>query len=396
MNIDANRFLSDLRHLRSIGARGAGVARRAFSPEDIAAREWLLTQCEEAGLEARMDSAGNVWGLAEGRSLLIGSHSDTQPEGGWLDGALGVIAGLEVARAAHEAGGPPVSCVSFQDEEGRFGALTGSEIWTGGLPLAEADALVAADGTTFLEARSAVHVAGPDVAHDRFTGFLELHIEQGPVLEAAGEALGAVTGIVGARQMSVTLLGEQNHAGTTPMPLRRDAVAGFASLHAEIARRFDALAAPDTVWTVGRIDVFPNAASVVPGRVTFTLQWRDAATARLADMEAAAREAVQSIAASHGLEATCETVWEMPPTAMAPDLLAALAAAAEDVAPGRWRKMPSGALHDAANVARILPAGMLFVPSKGGISHSFEEDTDEADLVTGLRALAVAASRLAA
>ena len=127
MNIDPDRFLSDLHHLRSFGATGPGVVRRAFSPPDIAAREWLVDQINAAGLAPHVDPAGNVFGLAEGRSLLIGSHSDTQPEGGWLDGALGVIAGLEIARAAAEAGGPPISFVSFQDEEGRFGALTGSD-----------------------------------------------------------------------------------------------------------------------------------------------------------------------------------------------------------------------------------------------------------------------------
>ena len=395
MQVQPERFLSDLRHLRSIGAKGTGVVRRAFSPDDIRAREWLMGRIGEAGLEPRMDVAGNVWGLAEGRGPLVGSHSDTQPEGGWLDGALGVIAGLEVARAAKEAAGPPVSCVSFQDEEGRFGALTGSEIWTGRLPLHEADGIRAADGTTFAEARAKVaHLVGPDVPADRFTGFLELHIEQGPVLDTSGEALGAVTAIVGARLATITLEGQQNHAGTTPMHLRRDAVAGFVALHGAIERVFQPLVTPETVWTMGQVDVSPNAPSVVPGRVSVSLQWRDASGDRLADMEEAMREVVATVSAERGLTAGVTSEWAITPVAMDDTIHGALCSAAGEIAPGRWRRMPSGALHDASNVARVMPAGMLFVPSKGGISHNFAENTDEADLVTGLKTLASAVARL--
>ena len=395
MQVQPERFLSDLRHLRSIGAKGTGVVRRAFSPDDIRAREWLMGRTAEAGLECRMDVAGNVWGLAEGRGPLVGSHSDTQPEGGWLDGALGVIAGLEVARAAKGAGGPPVSCVSFQDEEGRFGALTGSEIWTGRLPLHEADVKRAVDGTTFAEARAKVaHLVGPDVPADRFTGFLELHIEQGPVLDTSGEALGAVTAIVGARLATITLEGQQNHAGTTPMHLRRDAVAGFVALHGAIERAFQPLVTPETVWTMGQVDVSPNAPSVVPGRVSVSLQWRDASGDRLADMEEAMREVVATVSAERGLAAGVTSEWAITPVAMDDTIHGALCSSAGEIAPGRWRRMPSGALHDASNVARVMPAGMLFVPSKGGISHNFAENTDEADLVLGLKTLASAVARL--
>ena len=182
MQINPDRFLADLHTLRSFGAAGVGkgVQRQAFSEADIAARRWLATQMADAGLTPHFDPAGNLFGLAEGPSLLIGSHTDTQPEGGWLDGALGAIAGLEIARAAQEAGGPAISVVSFQDEEGRFGVLTGSDIWAGDLTLAEADAFTDAQGNALGDMRRLIPETQDFVPHDRFTGFLEMHIEQGP------------------------------------------------------------------------------------------------------------------------------------------------------------------------------------------------------------------------
>jgi beta-ureidopropionase / N-carbamoyl-L-amino-acid hydrolase len=395
--VDAARFLGDLHRLRSFGASavGKGVVRPAFSDADIAARRWLAVRMAEAGLEPRWDAAGNLFGLAPGRSLLVGSHSDSQPEGGWLDGAFGVIAGLEVARAAREAGGPAVSVVSFQDEEGRFGGLGGSEIWTGEVTLDDADGRRDADGVSLAEARRAVapHVGDP-VDPGRFTGFIEAHIEQGPVLDTAGQAVGVVSAIVGARQVEVTLEGRQNHAGTTPMHLRQDAVQGLAEVAVRMRDRLAPIVARDTVWTIGRVAVHPNAPSIVPGRATFSVQWRDAAEDRLADMEEAIRETVADVAAARGLRATVRPVWRRTPTPMDATLVSRLAGAAEAEAPGRWRTMPSGALHDAMNLARLMPAAMLFVPSIGGISHAFDEDTREEDLVSGLRVLAraVAAS----
>ncbi|MEM0947859.1 MAG: hydantoinase/carbamoylase family amidase [Pseudomonadota bacterium] len=394
MDIKPERFLADLRELRTFGACGTGVIRPAFSDADIAARRWYADRCTGAGLEARIDSAGNVWGLAAGRGILTGSHTDTQPEGGWLDGALGTIAGLEVARAAREAGGPPISAVSFQDEEGRFGALTGSDIWSGRLTVVAADGLRADDGATFGDARRGLPSTGKAPSSTMFTGFIELHIEQGPVLDTSGETLGVVTDIVGARQMTVRFAGEQNHAGTTPMRLRRDAVTGFAAFHAELKQCFGAHLGADTVWTIGQVDVRPNASSVVPGEVRFTVQWRDPSEARLSDMEAAARAAVTKVAAAHHLEASISDAWALSPAKMDARLVDACAGAAEGVAPGRWRRMISGAIHDARNVARLMPSAMLFVPSIGGVSHTFDEDTREKDLVAGLRALAAAAAQI--
>jgi N-carbamoyl-L-amino-acid hydrolase len=401
MTPDPQRFLADLHALRRFGGDETtkGVRRRAFFEADIAARGWLAERFAAAGLEPRMDPVGNLFGLApgEGRSLLLGSHSDTQPEGGWLDGALGVVAALEVARAAREAGGPPVSVVSFQDEEGRFGALTGSSVWSGKLPLAEADGLVATDGISFAEARAAIAgTAGDFVDPARFSAFLEAHIEQGPVLHEAGEAVGVVTGIVGLRQFTVTVEGQQNHAGTTPMAQRADAFSTVARISTLLPERFANVVTPASVWTIGHISLHPNAPSVVPGRAEFTLQWRDIDDHRLDRMEAVIRDLLQEVAAVTGCRVRADRLrQDLKPMPMDAGLQDALAAAAEQVAPGRWRRMASGALHDASNLSRLMPVGMLFVPSIGGISHDFAEDTAEADLVTGLRVLAAAAARAA-
>jgi N-carbamoyl-L-amino-acid hydrolase len=350
---------------------------------------------QEAGLEVRFDALGNLFGLAGKKSLLIGSHSDSQPEGGWLDGALGVIAGLEIARASKEAGGPPISVVSFQDEEGRFGVLTGSDVWTGRLLMSKADQLTDSSGQTLQSARQRMK-AGADrtVPHDQFTGYLEMHIEQGPVLDSSTDRIGVVTDIVGIRYVQITFTGRQNHAGTTPMHLRRDAFQAVSALNMRLNERFAEVVTPATVWTLGHVVLHPNASSVVPGKAVFTFQWRDADKQRLEVMEQILRDSCSEIARDYGVVADLGTVMGIDPTAMDARLQAALAYAAEELAPGQWRKMPSGALHDASNVATIMPSAMLFVPSIGGISHAFDEDTDEEDLVLGLEVLAKAAEAL--
>ncbi|WP_353474975.1 hydantoinase/carbamoylase family amidase [Salipiger sp. H15] len=395
--VDPDRFLADLHMLRSFGATGVGkgVCRPAFSEADMAARDWLAGRMEEAGLRTHFDPVGSLFGLVEGPSLLIGSHSDSQVEGGWLDGALGVIAGLEVARAAQEAGGPPVSCVSFQDEEGRFGVTTGSAVWAGTLSLAEADTLKGPDGITLGEARRGLGArAGAFLDPDRFTGFLEMHIEQGPVLDAEGGKLGVVEAIVGLRNLTMTFRGAQNHAGTRPMRLRKDAFQGLAAFTTTLNERFRNVVTPATVWTIGHVELHPNAHAVVPGEVRFTLQWRDGSADRLDRLEAIARDTAREICAERGLGLDVAPKLELAPVTMDARLRAALEQGAETAAPGAWRVMPSGALHDATNLSRLMPVAMLFVPSIGGVSHDFAEDTSEEDLVTGLRALAAAVTAL--
>jgi N-carbamoyl-L-amino-acid hydrolase len=391
--VDPDRFLSDLHHLRAFGASGVGkgVVRPAFSDADVAARVWLCDRMRNAGLRVEVDAMGNVFGIAPGSSLLLGSHTDSQPEGGWLDGALGVIAALEVARSAQEHGGPPVSVVSFQDEEGRFGVTTGSAVWSGHLDQVEADALTDHSGVSLGTARKSISgmVTGPvDPGH--FTGFVELHIEQGPTLDTSGDQIGIVTDIVGIRDMKITFHGQQNHAGTTPMHLRRDAFQALSAFNTALTERFRNVVTPSTVWTIGHVSLHPNASSIVPGRATFSMQWRDGDAARLIKMEAVIRDTAAEIAQSMGMALSYGPLLGLEPVAMDGQLRSELERAAELVAPGAWRTMPSGALHDATNVAGLMPVAMLFVPSVGGISHAFEEDTAEADLVAGLKVLATA------
>lgn len=397
MNVLPDRFLRDLLTLRSFGASGVGkgVVRPAFSEPDVAARKWLIQQFEATGLTPHVDPAGNVFGLTDAPSMLLGSHTDTQPEGGWLDGALGVIVALEIARAAKEAGGPPVSVVNFQDEEGRFGALTGSSIYSGKTTLTEADKFTDMNGFSFRDARSLMaDLAGAFVPHKQFSGFIELHIEQGSTLHDAGEAIGVVTGIVGSRQLQITLTGQQNHAGTTLMYQRKDAFQALSAFNAALNDRLRNIVTPRTVWTIGRVHLRPNAPSIVPGEVMFDVQWRDVDDDRLARMESLVRDIVAEVAGDHGMQAEIVPIKALQPVPMDANLRAALSAAAEAQAPGKWREMPSGALHDASNMARLMPSAMLFVPSIDGISHDFAEDTHEADLITGLRVLADAVSRL--
>ena len=218
MNINSKRFLSDLHELRSIGAAGVGkgVIRPAYSEADMAARNWLSDKFSQAGLTPHYDPVGNLFGLATESSILIGSHSDTQPQGGWLDGALGVICGLELARISHENDGPAISVVSFEDEEGRFGVTTGSAIWAGILSLKEADKLIDKEGISFSSARKEIAKINQGfVDPNHFNGFLECHIEQGPWLYETNHTVGIVTDIVGIRDMRITFNGQQNPVSYT-------------------------------------------------------------------------------------------------------------------------------------------------------------------------------------
>ncbi|MEO9897384.1 MAG: hydantoinase/carbamoylase family amidase [Paracoccaceae bacterium] len=395
MNIDPERFLKDLRFLRTFGAQGKGVVRPAFSPPDIAAREWLAKRMADSGLNVRFDEMGNLFGLCEGPSILLGSHSDSQPAGGWLDGALGVMAALEIARAAKDAGGPAVSVVPFQDEEGRFGVTTGSAVWSGALSMTDADALTDHSGQSLYEARQAMaHLIGKPIPSDQFTGFIELHIEQGPTLDHAGEQIGVVTDIVGIRDQNLTFKGEQNHAGTTPMHLRKDAFQALCAFNAALADRFRNVVTPQTVWTIGHVSLSPNASSIVPGEVRFSIQWRDGDHDRLEKMGDIIEASIEEIAQTYQVSVERGPILGLEPVEMDKHLRTALEAGSEIVAPGRWRTLPSGALHDATNVARKMPVAMLFVPSINGISHAFEEDTKEEDLVAGLQVLGHAVQSL--
>jgi N-carbamoyl-L-amino-acid hydrolase len=394
--IDPERLLADLRTLRSIGAQGRGVVRPAFSAADMEARRWLERRYAEAGLEATIDGAGNVFGRSRqpGKALLIGSHSDTQPTGGWLDGALGVIYALEVVRAlaADEATrGLAVDAVSFQDEESRFLGCLGSRSLIGALTPELEEGAVDRDGVKLVDALREAGLANAPrlrLERERYAGFLEAHIEQGPHLEDSGQRIGVVSGIVGLRGMRFVFRGQQNHAGTTMMARRRDAATALYELAHSVNQEFPKAAAERSVWTMGRARIEPNATSIVPGYAELDLQFRDASEAPLDAFEAIAALLVEEINARGGvrIEATRARA-PIAPTRMDEGLQEHIAAAAERHAPGKWQRMPSGAFHDAGIVSASIPSAMLFIPSIGGISHDFAEDSRDEDIVLGCRVL---------
>ncbi len=403
--IDPERLLSDLRHLRSIGAQDRGVVRPAFSAADMEARRWLKKRYEETGLESTIDGVGNVLGRSRnpGKALLVGSHSDTQPTGGWLDGALGVIYGLEVVRAlaADDATRTlAVDAVSFQDEESRFVGCLGSRSLTGTLSPEVEQGAVDNGGVRLADALREAGLAGvPRLRLEaaRYAGFVEAHIEQGPDLEDTGRKIGVVSSIVGLRGIRFVFRGQQNHAGTTMMARRRDAATTLYELAHRINQEFPKAAGERTVWTMGRLRVTPNATSIVPGYADLDLQFRDASDAPLDACERIVARLVAEINARGGvsIEATPSRT-PIPPTRMDAGLQEHIARAAERHAPGKWQHMPSGAFHDAGFIAASLPSAMLFIPSIGGISHDFAEDSRDEDIVLGCQVLADAAASILA
>jgi N-carbamoyl-L-amino-acid hydrolase len=397
--INSQRLLDDLQKLRSFGAHGNGVVRTALSDVDIESREWLRGKFDEAGLNARIDSVGNVFGISRnsGPALLLGSHSDTQPEGGWLDGAYGVISALEVARSFSEDDSTSecaIDVASWMDEEGTFLGCLGSMSFCEVLDPDELKKATADDGrvlTQVLE-QTGLSANSPEVVQpQRQIAYLETHIEQGPVLDTHREKIGVVTGIVGIRECTLIFTGEQNHAGTTPMNLRKDAAASLVSVAAEINKHLPKAASDVSVWTIGSITLGTQSSSIIPGRAAMRLQIRDPDVAVLDRLEALAKEIAEEHDGRNGVRIERQAGEDMSPATMDEALQACIAAAAEAHAPGLWRRMPSGAVHDAQILTKRIPSGMVFVPSISGVSHSFSEDTDEDDLVLGCQVLSDAA-----
>jgi N-carbamoyl-L-amino-acid hydrolase len=395
--IDADRLLRDLYALRSIGAYKTGVHRPTYSADDMAARHWLADRLTEAGLTPEIDGIGNVIGRSAvpGPKLLLGSHLETQPHAGWLDGALGVICGLEVARAL----GRGIEVGAWADEEGHFGNFLGSRSFVRGIEEAEiARTVNRHDGTRLTDALAQAGLAGRPRARlepARYRGYLEAHIEQGDELDSSGLRLGVVTSIVGIWQYAVRFEGVQNHAGTTRMAIRKDAGVALVRLAAAIETRFPQVAGLRSVWTTGRILLEPGAPSIVPGGAEMLFQFRDADPARLGGMEQTL-EALVAEANAGPCKVTLRNLSRSTPKVMDAGLQDALERAAEQNAPGMHVRMPSGAGHDAQIFAERLPAAMLFVPSIGGISHHYAENTKDADLVLGCQVLADAAAALLA
>ena len=403
VEINPDRLLADLRRLREFGACGVGVVRQSLSPIDIESRHWLRERMRDAGLDARIDGVGTVLGRSRnpGPALLIGSHTDTQPRGGWLDGAMGVIYGLEVARALAECEGTrhlAVDVASWIDEEGAFATCLGSQAFCGELDLEVASRLANGEGKSLGEALREAGLEGVPVERcepGRYAGYAEAHIEQGPWLEHQGKRIGAVTGIVGSRNFTVSFQGQQNHAGTTPMALRRDAGHALVELAHRVYETFPQHAGERSVWTIGRIALDPGVQSIVPGRAEMHLQFRDEDVAVLDRLEAHAFALVAESGARGRAEVQMTEIGKRSiPALMDERLRGHIEQAAEQHAPGDWIAMPSAAIHDAQVLARHMPAAMMFVPSIGGISHAFEEDTNEEDIVLGCRVFATAAANM--
>ena len=388
---------ADLEEAARIGADDGGVSRFAWTPELAQANEWLVGRLQELGLETQIDAAGNVlgrWEEGEGTAVLVGSHLDTVPRGGRYDGALGVLAALEVVRTLKHEGislRRPLWIVSFNDEEGsRFQTgMLGSRAFIGDLDPEDwrrrgvADAM-AAGGFDFER-------LGDAKAVDRVGAYLELHIEQGPVLEQEGLDLGIVSGIAGLLGFRVRLSGEANHAGTTPMASRRDALAGASRIVLEL--RDEARSRGDMTANVGILTVAPGGFNVIPGTAEFTIDARAGDADTFARAEKFVRDTLERVAAEEQLELEVTKTHRKPPTPLDPGLqdLLAQGAAAEGATA---RSMPSGAGHDAMVLAKHVPAAMLFVPSRAGISHSPDEYTSPEQCELGARVLARAVRAL--
>jgi N-carbamoyl-L-amino-acid hydrolase len=401
---DGDRVLADLNALRGIGAYKTGVHKPTFSDPHMRSLEWLAGQLPEAGLAATIDGIGNVLGTStkSGAKLLAGSHLESQNFAGWLDGPLGVVYALEAARVINSDSGVKgaVEVAAWCDEEGHFGSFLGSRSYVGGV--AEADIDAARDrtsGRTMREALRDVGLAGrPRVSAERgrHIGYLEAHIEQGQRLETSGLAIGVVTSIVGIWQYRISFTGEQNHAGTTRMAVRKDAGVALARFCVDIDDRFPALCGPRTVWTTGRITLDPGAPSIIPGAAEMLFQIRDDDPDVVHRLEDSLRSMAAEVTAQGRCSVRLERLRTGAPAMMDANFQRAIEAAAVAFAAGRSMRMPSGAGHDAQVLATIMPAGMLFVPSIGGISHHWSENTGDADIVTGAEVFVETCRRLLA
>lgn len=394
-------FRRDFEALKGFGADPeGGWSRPAFSAPDIAAHDWFLARGREAGLSARYDSFGNAILRLEGDgrpAILIGSHLDTVARGGAFDGAIGVLAGLEVARRLRVSGAPgaPVEVIAFRDEEGRFGPVTGSRAMAGlhgeeGLAKARA-----VDGETLAEAvaRAGFTLANAPRDWSAVAAYLELHIEQGPVLEAAGIGLGLVTAIAGQERLSLRFTGRADHAGTAPMALRRDAFAGAARFAEAFRALILAEGDPSLRGTIGVVKLSPNVGNVVPAEVTLGLEFRGTDGPALPRIRARVEALAEGIAAEEGLALRLRRLYSDAPVPMDAALLDRLEAAARGLGQPVLR-LPSGANHDAGILGRLVPAAMLFVPSVGGRSHCPEEETDLAQIEAATDVLHAAVTAL--
>jgi N-carbamoyl-L-amino-acid hydrolase len=397
VRLNPQNVIADLDELATqSGGRFAGAKRLAWTPQWLAAREWLLGKLGEIGLKTARDAAGNLWATVDGESdsfLIVGSHIDAVPNGGWLDGVLGLLTALETVRTLARSGErPPISVrfVDWADEEGaRFGrSLVGSSACAGTLEPSEVRTLTDPDGVTLGDA-----LAGCGVDLDRASdagaslkgavAYLELHIEQGPVLLETGRVASAVSGTVGVERHLMTFTGQAAHAGSTPMLMRRDTLAAAARAALEIRESAIRLAG---VATVGRMQSEPGVITAVAGQTEMQLDQRHLDAGALAAMLAEAEASCRSAAQEFGCELAIRKVFSAAPTVFDRDLVAMARAAISDAGGGDGDPIPSGPLHDATEIGRLVPTAMIFAQSDPPISHAAIEDSPEPALAVAIDA----------
>ncbi len=396
MTLNPDRVIADLHELNRRTSDERGAQRVAWTDTWALAREWFQEQLDAIpGVAVHTDAAGNLWATAPGnakRFVIVGSHLDSVPDGGWLDGALGVLAGLEVLRAlADRPRGVGLRLVDWADEEGaRFGrSLFGSSAAAGTLDADAVRGLTDRDGVTLPDALAAHGVDLDRAAQAQSelggaVGYLELHIEQGPVLERQNEPLGVVLGTFGVERHRIRFTGAHAHAGATPMDLRRDAF--VAAARSAVAFRDDAAGRRDARATTGAVAVEPGIPTAFNGRCELTLDQRALDPAVLAELLESAKRRSATVAAEEGCEIAWERIWAIDPVPFDPELVDAAARVVGGLT-GSAPRLPSGPLHDASELARVVPTAMLFVRSLGGVSHTRAEDSPAADLQLGVRAL---------
>ncbi len=398
MPLNPSRVVSDLEELRSLTSDENGAQRLAWSPTWLKARSWFQDKVKRLGLEHHLDAAGNSWTTLPGdsdRALLLGGHLDSVPNGGWLDGCLGVLTSFEILRGLQEEfnGHPPftIRLVDWADEEGaRFGrSLFGSSAFAGAHTIDSDRHRTDRDGVSLEDAlkNCGVHIDNiPNAALERrnAAAYLELHIEQGPVLESMQLPLGAVLGTKGVERHAIIFRGQEAHSGSTPMGVRRDALAAAAKLALEI--RPIARKHRDSVATMGSVKTFPGIVTAVVGRCETTLDMRDLNAGILTDMLGEARAASERFASEERCEVEWSKIWNIEPIPFHSHLLALCEEAIRESA-GTSHSLPSGPLHDAAEVARAgIPTVMMFTQSLAGLSHNKAENTRKEHLELAVQA----------
>ncbi len=397
LQIDARRLWDSLMETAQIGATpNGGLCRLTLTDPDRQVRDWFKAQCQALGCSVAVDDMGNMFARRPGKHaalppIAMGSHLDTQPTGGKFDGVLGVLAALEAMRTLHDLGyatNAPIEIVNWTNEEGaRFApAMLASGVFAGVFSRDYAYARRDRDGKSFGEELLRIGYRGEEKAGAHKLGAMfELHIEQGPILEAEGRMIGIVQGVQGMRWYEVTVSGQEAHTGATPMRLRKNALLGAA----RIIERIDAIArehAPHAVGTVGLIENRPNSRNVIPGEVFFTIDFRHPDEKILDAMEAKLRAALAEILPPMQLTYSEARIWDCPPVKFAPELIDCVRIGARQ-AGFITRDMISGAGHDACYAARVTPTTMIFVPCRGGISHNEAESTSLEECAAGAQVL---------